>query len=174
MQDKIKGAIFSLSGASIVIGVTGFLSAFVTLFVNINDQISIKWLLFSLLVSTSLIIIFLKIIYDLLSLSQPPQAFEVPINYVESEQVFVIRRNEYFQNSIVVGCYIQENSVDRLAYIGVVHLVQENIIQIKVEVDRDVLDEIPKTTEELKKLEIRPVVPVYALQDLGNTENNNG
>jgi len=105
MNEKIAKGIFSLSGASIVIGVVGFVSGFVTLFVNVNDQLSIKWLLFVLLVGISLTLILLKVIYDLSRERRPPPPYEHPIRYVSEEQVFIIRRNENFLNSIVVGCY---------------------------------------------------------------------
>ena len=173
MKYKILGAIFSLSGASIAIGVLGFMAGIVTIFVDVNSALSIKWLLFIVLVLVSLILILLKLIYDLSQETAPPPKFEVPIRYVPDEQVFVIRRNENFINNIVVGCYVRKDDIDRLAYLGVVHLVQDKVIQIRVRADFEVLEKIPESSDELKNIIVRPVVPVTALQQLSNLENPN-
>lgn len=172
MESKITSALFSFSGASVCIGVIGFFSAIITIFVNVNQDVSIKWLIFVLLLSVSLGIILLKVIFDLLQEKIPAAPFENPIRYVETENVFVIRRNENFINNIVVGCYAIQDEIDRLAYLGVVHLVQDKLIQIKIHQDYGVLTKIPSTQEELKSLVVRPVVPVTALQSFSNTENN--
>lgn len=173
MTNKILSAIFSLSGASIAIGVLGFMAGVVTIFVDVNSDLSIKWLLLVVLILVSFIIILLKIVYDLSEETTPPPTFEVPIRYVPDEQVFVIRRNENFINNIVVGCYVQKDDIDRLAYIGVVHLVQDKVIQIKVRADFEVLEKIPESGDALKNIIVRPVVPVTALQQLSNLENPN-
>ena len=156
-----------------MIGVVGFMSGIVTIFINVNEQLSIKWLLFVLLIGISVILILLKVIYDLSQEMQPSPAYEHPIRYVPEENVFVIRRNENFLNHIVVGCYSQANEIDRLAYLGVVHLVQDKVIQIKVQTDFSVLERIPTTQEELRSIFIRPVVPVTALQQVPPLENAN-
>ena len=173
MTNKILGAIFSLSGASIAIGVLGFMAGVVTIFVDVNSVLSIKWLLLAVLILVSLILILLKLVYDLSQEAAPPPPFEVPIRYVSDEQVFVIRRNENFLNNIVVGCYVRKDDIDRLAYLGVVHLVQDKVIQIKVRADFKVLESIPESTDALKNIIVRPVVPVTALQQLSNMENPN-
>lgn len=173
MYAKIANGIFSLSGASIFIGVIGFVSGLVGLFIDVNSQLSIKWILLILLLGSSLTLILLKVIYDLSQEKKPPPAYEHPIGYVLEEQVFIIRKNENFLNSIVVGCYTQRNEVDRLAYLGFVHLVQEKVIQIKIARNYSVLDAIPSTQEELKNIVIRPVVPVTALQQFNTMENTN-
>ncbi|MDD2467922.1 MAG: hypothetical protein PHI97_28420 [Desulfobulbus sp.] len=174
MKEKIFQNIFSLSGSAIAIGVVGGMSGFVTLFVDVNTQLSIKWLLLTMLISISLTIILLKMIYDLSTETKPPAPFENPIRYVKEEEVFVIRRNENFLNNIIVGCYAQINEIDRLAYIGVVHLVQDKVIQIKIKADMGALNKIPMLTEELNNITIRPVVPITAIEQFRNLERENG
>jgi len=93
---------------------------------------------------------------------------------VRDEEVFVIRRNENFINNIIVGCYILKDDIDRLAYLGVVHLVQDKVIQIKIRYDFKVLGTIPESIDALKNISVRPVVPVTALQQLINMEDANG
>ena len=170
MRDKITGEIFSLSGLSIAIGTVGFMSGIIGIFFDVNAQLSVKWLFLTILIFTSLALILLKIIYDFSLEKMPPPTFESPISYIEEEQVFVIRRNENFLNNIIVGCYSQHNEIDRLAYIGVVHLVQEMVIQIKIRSDCGVLGEIPTLQGDLKNIVIRPVVPITALEQIVTAE----
>ncbi|WP_152662883.1 hypothetical protein [Halomonas sp. HG01] len=173
MTSRILSSIFSFSGASVAIGVMGFMAGFVTLFVDVDSAVSIKWLLLIVLVFLSLILIFLTLIYDLHQEVDPLPTYETPVRYVSDENVFVIRKNDNFVNNIVVGCYVNKDGIDRLAYLGVVHLVQDKVIQIKIRYDFDVLEEIPSSNEDLKRIEVRPVVPVTALQGLMNMEAQN-
>lgn len=173
MKDRIIQAVFSLSGASLAIGVTGFLSAVVTLFVDVTGQISVKWLLFVVLIFSTLTLVLLKVIYDLSIEKRISPPFEHPIKFLGDERLFVIRRNDNFLNSIVVGCYIQNEDIDRLAFVGVVHLVQDRVIQIKVVRDFGVVAIESISQELLKNFEIRPVVPVTALESYVSQEKTN-
>ncbi len=171
MTSRILSAIFSLSGASIAIGILGFMAAIVTIFIDVNSTLSVKWIILFILLLSSIIIILLKLVYDLSQEAAPLLPFETPIRYVPEEDVFVIRRNDNFLNNIVVGCYVHKDDIDRLAYLGVVHLVQDKVIQIKVRADLNVLETIPLSTDDLKRIVVRPVVPITALQQLSNLEN---
>lgn len=173
MKDRIINGIFSLSGASLAIGTAGFLSAIVTMFVDVADKVPIRLLLFTIWLFTCLIVVLLKVIYDLSSERRPVPPFEHPIKFIPDEKLFIIRRNENFLNNIIVGCYSHQDDVDRLAYVAVVHLVQDKVIQIKIHSDLGLLGSIPSTTSELQALIIRPVVPVTALQQYTNQENTN-
>lgn len=173
MKDRILSGIFSLSGASLAIAVAGFLSAIVTMFIDVTDKVPIRLLLFSIFGFACIIVILLKIIYDLTNEKKPASPFEHPIKFISDEKLFIIRRNENFLNNIIVGCYSHQDDVDRLAYIAVVHLVQDKVIQIKIHSDLGLLNSIPSTSAELQTLIIRPVVPVTALQQYTNQENTN-
>lgn len=171
MSQRIVSAIFSLSGLAFAIGALGFLSGVVTLFVDTSSSISVKWLLFTILVAISVTLILLKLIFDLAHDVDGQSFSENPISYVANERVFVIRRNDNFLNNIIVGCYVHQNQIDRLAYLGVVHLVQDKVIQIKIEIDMGVLDKVPESPIELKSIFVRAVVPVTALAQLKNLES---
>jgi hypothetical protein len=175
MKNRLFSGIWSLSGASLFIGVTGFISAIVSMFIDVNEQISVKWLILTFLISFSLILILLKVIFDLSNEKNPAPPFENPIMYAKDEQVFVIKRNDNFLNSILVGCYYQknENELDRLAYLAAVHIVQDKVIQIKILVDLEVIETIPTSFDELKTIFVRPVIPVTALKHYYNMESIN-
>lgn len=173
MRKRILETVFSFAGASLAIGATGFLSGLVTMFINVSEQVSVKWLLFVILLSLCWTLVLLKVIYDQATEAKPSPPFENPIKYVADERVFVIRRNDNFVNNIVVGCYSQRDGIDRLAYLAVVHVFQEKVIQIRILADFGVLPSVPTAPDELKMLEIRPVVPITALQQYTRQEKPN-
>lgn len=168
MKERIGSALFSLSGLSLTLGVLGFLSGIVQLFIDTSAQLSVKWFLLTLWIALSLLLILMKVIYDLSIEKRPPAPFEAPIKFLPDSQIFVIRRNDNFLNSIVVGCYLQQEDVDTLVCVGVVHIVQEKVIQIKVHGPIRHLDpSVPR--EALSRIVIRPVVPIDALNQFTNT-----
>jgi hypothetical protein len=168
MKTKIADATFSLSGLSLAFGALGFLSGIVQLFIDTSVQVSVKWLLALGWLSLSLILILLKIVYDLYREKKPAPPFEVPFKYLHDQQIFVIHRNDNFLNSIVVGCYLQQDDVDTLACIGVVHHVQEKVIQIRVVGNFIGQATPPSSPDSLSRLVVRPVVPVDALNQLSS------
>lgn len=173
MIERIWHELTGLTGLSISIGVVGFLSGIVTMFVNVNEQISVKWLLFSILAGTVIIFVVLKVAYDLSQETKPPAMFEHPIQYLKDAQIFVIRRNENFANNILVGCYQKVGEVERLAYVGVVDHFQDKVIQIKIRLDCKLIEVPPESPELLGKIFIRPVVPITALEQFASSEKTN-
>ena len=169
MKDRIVSATFSLTGMSLAVGALGFLSGLVQLFVDTSLQLSVKWLLLAIWLALSFALVLLKVIYDLHHERRPAPPFEVPIKYIADKQIFVIRRNDNFLNNIVVGCYFQQDEVDTLACVGVVHIVQEKVIQIRL-VGGFIGQATPPTSlDSLARLVVRPVVPFDALNQLGST-----
>ena len=79
---KIISAIFSFSGASILVGVAGFLSALVGMFVNTNDEISVKWFIFIIWMFLSFVILLFKLLYDASQVQDSNKYFEKPIKYL--------------------------------------------------------------------------------------------
>lgn len=164
MKDRINQAFFSMTGISLAVGAAGFLSALVTMFINTSEQLSIKWILFALWLFLTVVIILLKLLFDLASEKKIPPPYEIPIRYLANDQILLIRRNEYFGNQIVVGCYSNVDDVERLLSLGTVHHVQDKFIQIKLlpTTSSDETEVGPNT--DLKTILVRPVVPLSALQ----------
>ena len=168
MKDRILAGFFSVSGVALMVGTAGFLSALVTMFVDVNAAVPVKALLCTVLVATSACVVLLKVIYDLANEKAAAAPFEHPIKYISDERILVIRRNENFLNNIIVGCYSHQEEIERLAYVAVVHLVQDKVIQIKIRIDLGLLKRIPSTPPDRRALIIRPVVPVTALEQYQN------
>ena len=169
MKTRLTDATFSVSGLSLAVGALGFLSGLVQLFVDVSLQISVKWLLLTIWLSLTFLLVLLKAVYDLHHEKRPAPPFEVPIKYLPEQQIFVIRRNDNFLNNIVVGCYFQQDEVDTLACVGVVHIVQEKVIQIKLQGSFIGQYSPPTSSDSLARLVVRPVVPIDALNQLSNT-----
>ncbi|WP_431101227.1 hypothetical protein [Roseateles noduli] len=166
MKKKIADAAFSLSGLSLSVGALGFLSGVVQLFIDTSIQLSVKWSLALGWLSLSIVLVLLKVIYDLHSEKKPAPPFETPIKYLPDQQILVIRRNDNFLNNIVVGCYFQYEEIDSLACLGVVHIVQEKVIQIRIVGGFIGQATAPTSTDSLSRLVVRPVVPIDALNQL--------
>lgn len=169
MRNLVWHKVVSFSSVAIAVGVVGFVSSIVTLFINIEMQISVKWLLAIVVIFSSILLIMLKLIYDVSRQTTPPPS-ETPIRYLPDEQIFVIRRNVHFMNHIIVGCYEKKDEIDRLAYLGVVHLVQDRIIQVKIRKDLGIIKSDPISRSSLNDIEIRPVVPTTAFEHYDNRE----
>lgn len=141
---------------SIIIGVLGGLSAIVTMFVNVSDKISIKWLLFSVFISLVIITVLIDSIRNN-SQNEKMKLFEIPLKYVDESEVFVIRKNELFSNNAVVNGYLVRDEVESLLLVGYVIHSQENILQIKIEyVFQDSID-IRTITSDLSRIRFRPI-----------------
>jgi hypothetical protein len=163
---KISENLFGFSAVSICVGVLGGLSALVTMFVDVNQTVSVKWLLFVMTASCFIFIVLLKSIHDVARDKTPEASHEKPIRFVEHSSILVIRRNENFLNNIVVGCYTNEDDLETLAYVGVVHLIQEKIIQIKIVHDLGIFGKYPLSAEDLSKIVIKSVVPATTISYL--------
>ena len=142
MQDRIIKNIFSLSGLSISIGVLGFISGIVQLFIDISALISVKWILLCLLLLISIILILLKVVYDLvvenISISDRQKEnnlIETPIRFVADNpkgDIFLVRKNKNFTNNMVVSGYLKNNELDNLLFMGYVYVIQDKFTQIKI------------------------------------------
>lgn len=173
MIDKISHSLFSFTGLSILIGCLGLLSGITTLFIDINALISVKFLLATVLFSAISIAILFKALFDCANETKPQPAFEHPFSYNKDDNILLIRRNDNFINSIVVGCYIDKNDMETLAFLGVVHHVQDKVIQVRLVCDFGKLKNIPSDLDSLKKITVRAVVPLTALEMFKKTEANN-
>lgn len=163
------GSVIKGYSITTIIGVVGLLSSVVTLFVDTSAQVSVKWLLLVILISMYVVVILSRYAFLATRKGRPAPSYENPVRYAPELGVFVIKRNELFLSNILVGCYWQQDGLEQLAYVGVVHHVQELVIQIRVQLDLQVLSAVPTAPDELKMLEIRPVVPFAALQHLSNS-----
>lgn len=174
MKNNLFNQLLSFPSLSILLGVIGFLSGITQLFIDINTTISIKWMLFLIMIFLSVTLILIKLIFDL-SKSKNRPAFEKPISCVQSDNndiTFLIRENENFKYNIFVAGYVKRNQLDTLSFIGYVENVQEKMLHIHVSgwtEKPDLHDRQGNIKQEiLSSIEIRPVLPRQALELLTN------
>lgn len=169
MNSELK-EIFSLRSAPILIAVAGFLSALVTMFIDTNIKISIRWTLCLAWLSITLIIILVKLIIDIKKNSKATETktAEVPFSTLPDKSIFIIRKNDLFSHNSVVGCFWEEkDGIETLAFVGVVHHVQDKLIQIKV--IKNLIDPLQHevfTATGMSRIIIRPVIPFDIIHEI--------
>lgn len=161
----------------IFVAVIGFSSSIVSLFIDLNMKVSIKWIIFLIVISLTLICALGKYIFELLKKQIKP-AMENPINCMRvneidnNEVIFLIRNNENFKYNIFVAGYGKRNQLDTLLFIGFVENAQEKMLQIRVNIwiqEIDLFDSKGNVKQEiLSSIEIRPVIPKQAIDFLIN------
>lgn len=158
--------ILSFSSISIILGVFGLLSGFTGLYYS--EMAPIPFWIFITVVwfFLSVLIILVKFIYDGFEGQNGIKSSENPISYNEDIGCFLIKSNPNFTGQVLVGCYANNDGYEQLAYVGNVHHVQDSALQIKIIKDMNILENIPNTQAELRKLEIRPVVPFAAISQI--------
>lgn len=170
---NLKALVPSVSSS--LIGATGFLSALVTMFVNIQETVSIKWFIFLIWLFLTLSILMIKRIIELEVQNKEllPLPFEKPLKILEDKGIILIRKNKTFANNIIVGCYFINDDVEKIAFSAHVYHTQDNFVQLKIlknycsEDERQLLSVKGITSSII----VRPNIPYELFLELG--ENNN-
>lgn len=123
-----------------VFGVLGFVSAIVTMFVNTSDTISMKWLIFAIFITLSVIVLLLGFIIDI----QGNSAFyetnikQLKLQYIkgtdEGREIFKNLSNVDFDYGDVVKVYrLDSDNIEIFIGIGVILHLQpkEKMCHIK-------------------------------------------
>ncbi|HDS4384029.1 TPA: hypothetical protein QHW78_003853 [Klebsiella aerogenes] len=162
----------SLSSAAIA--AAGSLSALVTMFVDVQSTLSIKWFLFLTWLSATTFILLIKRVDDLEkenNKSSPP-SFERPIRILKDMGIIVIKNNSNFSSNIIVGCYLVHDGIENIAFAAQVYHVQEQVLQLKIignyctEEDMNLIE----TKGASSTLIVRPNIPYELLEKLGEID----
>lgn len=163
MNGELKDA-FSLKSIPIMIATAGFISAIVTMFINTNETVSIKWSIFLCWILATTTSILLKLLVDATKKSQVKEVntFEKPIDSLPDGNILIIRKNDLFSHNSMVGCFWEEkDGIETIAFIGVVHHIQDKIIQIRIIKPLFEPEKYqPFSQNGMAKIIIRPVIPV--------------
>jgi len=117
-----------------IIGVLGFISAIVTLFVNINAQISIKWLIFVIFICLIVIILLIGFLKDVLKDKNCIDNIEeLKLKYLNTQTekgiVFQNLSNIRFNYGDVIKIYfLNKEKIEQFIGIGVISHIQSNKI----------------------------------------------
>ena len=125
VANDFLGKIAREHGWLLAVTVLSALSALVTLFVDVNAQISVKWLLFTLWIASSVVVILLKAIS--VAVSHHPALSEiVVVGPQEDGKVLVVKSTAGLGMNALVSIYISDRGHEALCAIGFVENVQSN------------------------------------------------
>lgn len=157
--------IFSFNVIAISIGVIGFLSSIITVFLlDPSSKISARWLVAAIWISLTIIIAIVKIAYDIVkeNVSLP---YEIPFDFKYDSRyiapILLIRKNSVFVNSMYVTCYHTDNGFDNVAFVGVINnMTVDKCFQVELikELNRHTYSEL--SDKVLKTYIIRPGLPI--------------
>lgn len=133
MKNIIK-RILSYNSVSLIIGVLGGLFGFVPIFVDYNAEVSVRWFIFTIIISLFIILILLKIISDVaIKIKQLSNPSISVISIKENGEILLTRRNTLIERySMLVSIYYIKNDLEILLGTGYVSMIQDNFVQVRL------------------------------------------
>lgn len=133
MKEKLKD-IFSFNGIALIIGIVGSLAGYFTILITEwNSQISIKWLVFTIYISFTIILILFKLVLDLnsdLKVKHPNTT--AVFRYVPESTTFLVYKNDFLGHLAMVSIFYLDDSFEHEFGKGYVKNIQDKFIQIQV------------------------------------------
>lgn len=133
IKEKIK-KIFSFNGIALIIGIVGSLAGYFTVLITEwNSQISIKWVVFTINVSFTIILILFKLVVDLnteLKVKHPNTT--TVFRYVPESATFLVYKNDFLGHLAMVSIFYLDDSLEVELGKGYVKNIQAKFIQIKI------------------------------------------
>ena len=135
----------------IFIAVLGFLSSLVTLFIDVNATVSIKWILFETIIFMTIIAILARTILVLSQIKNISQNIKV-IKHKQENGILILKSSIEIPMNSLVSIYHKNDDYEELYAIGFIENIQENkLIAVKItkiikSIDLDIKKLIIKTT----------------------------
>ena len=133
MKEKLE-KIFSFNGIALIIGIVGSLAGYFTILITEwNSQISIKWLVFSIYISFTIILILFKLVLDLnteLKVKHPNTT--TVFRYVPESTTFLVYKNDFLGHLAMVSIFYLDDSFEVELGKGFVKNIQDKFIQIEI------------------------------------------
>jgi hypothetical protein len=113
VKEKLK-KIFSFNGIALIIGIVGGLAGYFTILVTEwNFQLSLKWLVFTIYISFTIILILIKLVADLnteLKVKHPNTT--TVFRYIPETDAFLIHKNDFLGHSAMVSIFYLDDSFE--------------------------------------------------------------
>lgn len=158
---KLSKKVTSEKGGYILIAVIGFVSSIVTLFIDVNETISIKWIILLVCIFATFTIIFIRIIIAIASAKRIDASINI-VKYYQDREVFLIKTNVPIPINALLSIYIQMDDYEDLYALGYVENVQENKL-VSVKVIKKFIDE-PQPQDLLEKSVVKTSLPYNRLR----------
>ena len=157
---KLISKVFTEHGIYISLAALGFLASIVTIFVNTNGTVSIKWIIFLIWIFLSVTLILIKGII----VSHGATTFADTtkfIKYIENKKVILLRVNWDLPLYSLVSVYLEEDGYEELQAICYVENKQDKgVVSLKI-------TESNCDFKSVKKLKIKTTLPMTATNLLG-------
>lgn len=128
----ISKKITTEKGMYILIAVVGFISSIVTLFIDIKDSVSIRWLVLLVCLFLTISIILVRIIIEIAQSKRIIDSIKI-VRYYNNRDLFLVKANFPVPFNSLLSIYIQMDGYEELYGIGYVENVQENdLLSVKV------------------------------------------
>jgi len=133
VREKLKN-ILSFSGISLVFGIFGYLTAYLTILVTDWDlKINVKWLVLTIYVTVTIMLILIKLIIELNNeLNVKPPHTNSIFRYVPENATFLIYKNDFLGHLAMVSIFYLDNSFEVELGKGYVKNIQDKFIQIQI------------------------------------------
>lgn len=125
--------ILSLNGISILIGIVGGVVGLLSIFVDWDWKISIKWLALLLIFSLFLILISLLLIHELYKRLEQRKNFKFKVlKFSPENNLMLVENSKNLEFSQTVSIYYNFNKFQIPLGLGFVENIHENFTQIKI------------------------------------------
>lgn len=125
--------IFSLNGISILIGIVGGIFSIISIFVDWNTQLSIKWFALLWIIYSFILIISLKLTYDVyMSNKKRASKSNKVIQFSSTDLLLLVENNGNLEYSQSVSIYYIKNNFQLLLANGFVQNIQDEFVQVKI------------------------------------------
>lgn len=125
--------ILSLNGFSVLFGIIGGILGILTIFINWNDKVSIKWLALVIIICTFLVLISFKLTFEIFESNQNKiYKSNKVIQYSQNDSLLLVQNNRNLEFSQSVSIFFNINNFQILLANAYVQNIQEEFIQIKI------------------------------------------
>lgn len=125
--------ILTLNGISILIGIVGGLFGIISIFVDWNTKLSVKWFAALWVIYSFILIVFIKLTYDIYqSHTEKMQKKNKAIKFSSNDSLLLVENNNSLEYSQRVSIYYIKNDFQLLFADGYVQNIQEKFVQIKI------------------------------------------
>ncbi|MFL9831232.1 hypothetical protein ABS764_10275 [Flavobacterium sp. ST-87] len=124
--------ILSLNGISILIGIIGGIFGIISIFIDWNTLLSIKWFAALWIVYSFILIISLKLTYDIYKTHSLKKLNSKALQFSNINLLLLVENNNNFEYSQTISIYYIKNNFQLLFANGYVQNIQNEFVQIKI------------------------------------------
>jgi hypothetical protein len=141
--------ILSLNGISILIGIVGGILGIMSIFIDWDTKLSIKWLAALWITYSFILIVSMKLTYDMYMMHKLRlKTNNKVIQYSSTDLLLLVQNNQNLEYSQSVSIYYLKDDFQLLMASGYVQNIQEKFVQIKmISFNKDFTDSYEKEYE---------------------------